>query len=139
MKTTEIYSKGELNAKAEVALMGLVTPVRDKDNIIYMLDYISKVIENNEPYMTGEQIYEKAVEFVDLKETMIVGLSVCRVMGMPCVNIIFKDIKDTNFKLDGVDGVLTYVHNSDGPDMSELGYCFFKKSRKQGNAYHRIG
>lgn len=136
MKTTEIYSKGELNAKAEVALMGLVTPVRDKDNIIYMLDYISKVIENNEPYMTGEQIYDKAVEFVDLKETMIVGLSVCRIMGMPCVNVIFKDIKDTKFKLDDSDGVLTYVHNYDGPDMSELGYCYFEK---KGNAYHRIG
>ncbi len=136
MKTTEIYSKGELNAKAEVALMGLVTPVRDKDNIIYMLDYISKVIENNEPYMTGEQIYEKAVEFVDLKETMIIGLSVCRIMGMPCVNVIFKDIEDTKFKLDNSEGVLTYVHNYDGPDMSELGYCFFEK---KGNAYHRIG
>ncbi len=136
MKTTEIYSKGELKAKAEVALMGLVTPVRDKDNIIYMLDYISKVIENNEPYMTGEQIYEKAVEFVDLKETMIVGLSVCRIMGMPCVNVIFKDIEDTKFKLDDSYGVLTYVHNYDGPDMSELGYCYFEK---KGNAYHRIG
>lgn len=139
MKTTEIYSKGELNAKAEVALMGLVTPVRDKDNIIYMLDYISKVIENNKPYMTGEQIYEKAVEFVDLKETMIVGISVCRIMGMPCANIIFKDVKDTKFKLDDTDGVLTYVHNYDGPDMSELGYCYFEKNEKKGNAYHRIG
>ena len=41
---TEIYSKGELNAKAEVALMGRVTPIRDKDNVVYMIDYINKVI-----------------------------------------------------------------------------------------------
>ena len=55
---------------------------------------------------------------------------------MPCLNIIFKDIKNTEFHLNDADGVLTYVHNYDGPDMSELGYCFFEK---QGNTYHRIG
>lgn len=135
MKTTEIYSKGELNAKAEVALMGLVTPIRDKDNIIYMLDYIAKVIEGNSKYMTGEDIYNEAVKYVDLNETMIVGLSCCTLMGMPCVNVIFKDIKDTKFKLDNEDGVLTHVHNFDGPDLSELGYCYFEK---RGSAYHRI-
>lgn len=135
MKTTEIYTKGELSAKAEVAMMGLVTPIRDKDNIIYMLDYIAKVLDPDQ-YMTGEQIYEKAVEFINPEETMIVGLSCCRLMGMPCVNVIFKDIKDTKYKLDDEDGVLTYVHNFEGPDLSELGYCFFEKT-PQG-AYHRI-
>lgn len=134
MKTTEIYSKGELNAKAELALMGIVTPICDKDNIVYMLDYIAKTIEGDDKYMTGEEIYNEAVRYVDLKETMIVGLSCCTLMGMPCVNVIFKDIKDTKFKLDDEDGVLTHVHNFDGPDLSELGYCFFKK---KGNTYHR--
>ena len=134
MKTTEIYSKGELNAKAEVAMMGCVTPIRDKDNIIYMLDYIAKVLDPD-MYMTGEQIYNKAVEFINLDETMIVGISCCRLMGMPCVNVIFKDIKDTKYKLDDRDGVLTYVYNFEGPDLSELGYCFFEK---RGNTYHRI-
>lgn len=136
MKTTEIYSKGELNAKAELALMGRITPIRDKDNIVYMLDYIAKTIEGNDKYMTGEEIYNEAVRYVDLKETMIVGLSCCTVMGMSCVNVIFKDIKDTKFKLDDEDGVLTHVHNFGGPDLSELGYCYFEKAG--GGFYHRI-
>lgn len=138
-KTTEIYSKGELKAKAEVALMtGYVTPIRDKDNIIFMLDYIANVIDEGHKYMTGEEIYNEAVKYVDLKKTMIIGLSVCRILGgtMPCVNVIFKDIKDAKFHLDDEYGVLTHVHNFAGPDLSELGYCFFEKVGK--NNYHRI-
>lgn len=134
---TEIYTKGELKAKAECALMGLVTPVRDKDNVIFMIDYIAKVLDCTE--MAAEEIYERATQFIDSKETQICGLSTSRVMGMPCVNIIFKDIKDTSFKLDSQDGVLCYVHNFHGAyDLSELGYCFFER-RGNTNQYHRIG
>lgn len=134
---TEIYSKGELNAKAELALMGTVTPIRDKDNVIHMLDYISKVLNCTE--LTGEEIYNRATQYTNFKETVICGLSCSTVMGMPCVNVIFKDIKDTSFKLDSEDGVLCYVHNYHGAyDLSELGYCFFER---KGNTsqYHRIG
>lgn len=133
---TEVYSKGELKAKAELALMGLVTPIRDKDNVVFLLDYISKVIDCTE--LTGEEIYQNATRYIDLSETVVCGISTSRVMEMPCVNIIFKDIKDTHFKLDSDEGVLCYVHNFHGPhDLSELGYCFFE--RKGGNQYHRIG
>lgn len=135
-KTTEIYTKGELRAKAEVALMGVVTPVRDKDNIIFMLDYIAKVIGHEE--QTGEEVYAKATQFVNLKKDMIVGLSTSTIMGsMKCVNIIFKGIKSKTFKLDYPRGVLTYVYNYDYPDGSELGYCIFEK--RANNTYHRIG
>ena len=69
---TEIYTKRELDAKAELALMGIVTPVRDKDNVIYILGYISKVLENEK---SGEEIYKEAVQYINLKETYIIGIS----------------------------------------------------------------
>ena len=43
-KNTEVLSKGELNAKAELALMGRVVQVIDRENMEYVLDYISKVL-----------------------------------------------------------------------------------------------
>lgn len=133
---TEIYTKRELGAKAELALMGIVTPVRDKDNVIYMIDYINRVLGITD--VSGEEIYAQATEFIKPKMTGIVGISACTMLGGECrvVNIVFKDHKDTKFKLDDQDGVLTYVYNYDWPDCSELGYCFFEK--KSGNMYHRI-
>lgn len=135
-KTTEIYTKGELRAKAEVALMGVVTPVRDKDNIIFMLNYIAKVIGHEE--QTGEEVYNEAMRYINPKKDMIVGLSCSTLLGsMKCVNIIFKGVKSKTFKLDYANGVLTHVHNYDWPDGSELGYSYFEK--KANNMYHRIG
>ena len=137
MKTTEIYTKGELNAKAELALMGIVTPIRDKDNIVYMIDYINKTLGMTD--MSGEEIYDEATRYTDDKETMIIGLSCSTILGGECrvLNVLMKDIKDTKFHLDTDEGVLCHVHNYDWPDCSELGYCFFQK--KSGNCYHRIG
>lgn len=134
MKTTEIYTKGELNAKAELAMMGVVTPIRDKDNIVYMIDYINKTLGLTD--MSGEEIYDEATRYTDDKETMIIGLSCSTILGGECrvLNVLMKDIKDTKFKLDTDDGVLCHVHNYDWPDCSELGYCFFKKN---GNLYRR--
>lgn len=129
---TELYTKDELNAKAEVALMGWVTPVRDKDNIIYMLDYISNVVNGNK---SGQNIYNVATEFINLDKTYIIGISCSTVHGMPCINIVFKDVENTLFKLDDPDGVLTYVYNLSDTECSELGYCFYER---KGYAYHRI-
>lgn len=127
-KRTEIYTKDELEAKAELALMGYVTPVRDKDNIICILDYIAKIVGLKfEVSMTGEEIYKQATQYSEEK-TYVCGISCTTLLGMPCVNLIMKDEGDTHFRLDSREGVLTYVFNFCGPDdLSELGYCFFKK------------
>ena len=131
----ELLSKGELNAKSELALMGLVVQILDKENMEYALDYIAKVLKCTE--MTGAEIYAEATEYTDPKKTEPVGLSTSTLFGgeFRVVNIIFKD-KDKTLKLDDPDGVLCHVHNFDAPDCSELGYCFFER---RGSSYHRIG
>lgn len=43
---TELFSKGELNAKAEIALMGRAVNITDKDNLAYVIDYICKVVKH---------------------------------------------------------------------------------------------
>lgn len=129
----EILSKGDLNAKAEVALMGLTVQILDRENMEYVLDYISKVVGNTE--MTGKEIYEEATKYTNPKDTEPVGLCCCRVLGMPTVTIIFKD-KGKSLKLDSPNGVLCHVHNYVDSICSELGYCFFER---KGPSYHRIG
>lgn len=131
----EILSKGELNAKAEIALMGITVQVLDRENMEYVLDYIAKVLNCTE--MTGEEIYDEAVQYVDLEETVPVGLSCSTLFGgeFRVVNIIFKD-KGKALRMTDPDGVLCHVHNFDAPDCSELGYAFFER---KGSSYHRIG
>lgn len=131
----ELLSKGELNAKSELALMGLVVQILDRENMEYVLDYIAKTINCTE--MTGKEIYDEATKYTDPKETEPVGLSTSTLFGgeMRVVNIVFKD-RGKSLKLDDPDGVLCHVHNFDAPDCSELGYCFFER---KGSSYHRIG
>lgn len=130
----ELLSKGELNAKAELALMGRVVQILDRENMEYVLDYIAKVLNCTE--MTGKEIYDEATKYTDPKETEPVGLSTSTLFGgeMRVVNIVFKD-RGKSLKLDDLDGVFCHVHNFDAPDCSELGYCFFERN---GNSYHRI-
>lgn len=131
----EILSKGELNAKAEVALMGRVVQVLDRENMEYVIDYIADTLKFHT--QLGEDIYNKATQYSNLEETFPVGISCSTLFGgeFKVINIIFKD-KGKSLKLDDPDGVLCYVYNFDAPDLSELGYCFFERN---GNAYHRIG
>lgn len=127
------YSKGELNAKSEIAMMGLVTSVTEEDDVIYMLDYISKVIDGE---AQGIEIYEKATEFINKDETFIVGINCCRIYEDACICIIFKDKLNDTFKIDDTDGTLIYTYNMSCPYYSELGYGFYKR---KGTSYHRIG
>ena len=131
----ELLSKGDLNAKSELALMGRVVQILDRENMKYVLDYIAKVLNCTE--MTGKEIYDEATKYTDPKETEPVGLSTSTLFGgeMRVVNIVFKD-RGKSLKLDDPDGVLCHVHNFDAPDCSELGYCFFER---RGSSYHRIG
>lgn len=135
IKNTEVLSKGELNAKAELALMGLVVQIIDRPNMEYVLDYLGKFLKDD---MSGKEIYDEAVKFVNLKKTAPIGVSVCRICGgeFVVINIIMKDKEDTNFAVDDEQGCLCHVHNVTAPDCSELGYCFFEK---KGPSYHRIG
>ena len=129
------FKNGRLNAKAECAMMGQVTLALGKDNFEYMLGYIAKTLGYEET--TGAEIYAKATEFINPKETEAIGLSCSTIMGTDrVVNIIFRDI-DKPFILDDPDGVLCYVYNYTDPWCSELGYCFFERQGLAG--YHRIG
>lgn len=128
------YSKGDLNAMSELALMGVCVSVSGEENLAYCLDYISKVL--NTDYMTGKQILDEAQRYTDKSETTPVGLCISTIMQeMICVAIIFKD-NGVPLRLDDPDGVLCHVHNFTAPDCSELGYCFFER---RGQFYHRIG
>lgn len=124
---TEVYSKGELKAIAELALMGLTINLQDRDNLIYVIDYICKVLKHTDS--TGEQILEKAEEYLDKEKTKPIGL-VCNIIGgeMKCLTVVLKDFDGSNFQIDNEYGVLCYVYNFTAPDFSELGYCFFEKT-----------
>lgn len=123
---TEVYSKGELNARAEVALMGRAVMLQDRDNLIYAMEYICKVLQAS---ITGEQILDMAEKYLDKEKTKPIGL-VCNTIGgdMKCLTVILKDFDGSPFQIDDEEGVLCYVYNFTAPDFSELGYCFFEKT-----------
>lgn len=121
---TEMYSKGELNARAELALMGRAVMLQDRDNLIYAIEYICKVLQAS---VTGEQILELAEKHLEEK-TKPIGL-ICNNLGdMKCLTVILKDFDGSHFQIDDEYGVLCYVYNFTAPDFSELGYCYFEKS-----------
>lgn len=119
------HTKGELNAKSEVALMGRPVQVTDPEELKYCFGYIAKVMNSDE---SGEEIYNLAVRYLDLDETKPIGFCCNTLLGyMKVITIIMKDVKAKHFSLTDEDGVLCYVYNFDAPDCSELGYCFFEK------------
>lgn len=124
---TEVYSKGELKARAELALIGRAVNLQDRDNLIYVIDYICKVLKHTDS--TGEQILEKAEKHLDKEKTKPIGLVCNTICGdMKCLTVILKDFDDGHFQIDDENGVLCYVYNFTAPDFSELGYCFFEET-----------
>ena len=129
------FKNGELNARAECAMLGMVVQAFKKESLEYMLGYIARTLGCEEA--TGAEIYAKATEFIDPTKTEAVNLSCSTIYGTDRVaNIVFRD-KDKPFVLDDPDGVLCYTYNFTYPDCSELGYCYFEK--KGLSDYHRIG
>lgn len=130
-----MHTKGDLNAKSELALMGRPVQVTDPEELKYCFSYIANVLKRDE---TGEEIYNEAVKYINLKETKPIGFCCNTLFGyMRVITIIMKDIKAKHFSLADEDGVLCHVHNFTCPDCSELGYCFFEKLSNGG--FRRIG
>ena len=138
--TTELTSKGELNAKCEIALMGRLVQVVDMPNLVYCMDYLCNTFRNTgvicDEETTGEYIMKKATEFINPDETVPVGFIVNTIMGeLVCVAIVMKDLGEP-MQIDSEDGILCYVYTFNAPDCSELGYCFFEKTK---SGIRRIG
>lgn len=121
---------GELCAKAEIALMGMVVMLNESD-VPDVLDYIGSVLGYTD--LSGKEIVTSATQYIDQTKTHICGISCSTVYGDPCVNIILKD-RGENFNSVADGRVLCYVHNFVVPYCSELGYCYFKK---KGGSYYR--
>lgn len=131
----EILSKGELNAKCELALMGYTIQILDMDNLEYCVKYVCKVINGRDEKMP-EICMEKLKRFLSYEEgnTSVNGFTVNTVLDMPVITFTIKD-KRERFNILSEDGVLCYCFNCAEPAFSEGGYCFFEKS---GNKIHRI-
>lgn len=139
---TEVLSKGDLKARAEMLLMGHVIQVTDEVNQKYIVDYVSRVLANvgNSEPVKSDEIWEKAFEFISNKEkTKVIGLSLNTIMNeMVVLTLIFKDFNEELFDIEDPKGVFCYCYNYTYPDCSELGYSFFKQD-KSTHKLHRIG
>ena len=134
MKKTEVYSRGDLNAKCELALMtGQCVSVRDVDNVRYCFEYIAKVVGSTTT--TADEFWEMMTQYLDKDKTYPVGFCMNKVFGMTCMTIILHDKGEVNHSLDHEDGQFCYVYNFDAPDCSELGYSYFER---RGNRYFRV-
>lgn len=69
---TEVLSKGELNARAEMLLMGHVIQVTDEVNQKYIVDYVSRVLANvgNSEPIKSDEIWEKPLNLLVIRKRL---------------------------------------------------------------------
>ena len=124
--------KNEMQARCELAMMGLVVACND-DEVQFMTDYICNTLGTQLfPFIHG-----RIQPYSDNKVTHIV----CnKVYGMPCITYLLETpYAPKPFEEDygsGYPCAFCYVLNLVDPDFcSEFGDCFFEK---RGNFYHRV-
>lgn len=122
---------GELNAKAEAMLMGLIVNVKPEE-VEYITRYIVKVLVN------CNRLHGDVDELTRLYMNMVTQYHKNTVEYM-CINVVMDMIQITYVfksrgKLDTKGGKLAYVVNTSVDYFSELTYCFFYM--KDGR-YHR--
>ena len=124
--------KQKTKAKAEVALMGIVT-FGDLMELEQMASYCSRVLEREFPR-------EKFINaFLPSKGIIPIGMCCSRVFNMPVITFICE-AKDTPkpFEEDygsGYPAAFCYVLNLEQPSFSEYGDCFFMQ---KGSIYRRV-
>lgn len=118
-------NNGKWSAKAEMILMGMMQPVSNAEEAIYIIEYILKVLDN-ETTVTGLDVFNDAHKYCD--DGIIQYIHVGTVCGMKMIALPMTTAEDTEpFDIVNPDGVFGYVYNVDDPQCSELGYTFFKK------------
>lgn len=126
------------NADAEAAAMGFVVPIESEEHVKHVLAYILRIIhldkKDYDAKSAAEEVFNDAHEFC---ETPISHISINRwAIGGDKMTMITLVEDDQMQSLTDEDGVLAYVYNVSAPDLSELGYVFFKKDNGR---IHRIG
>lgn len=126
--------KNVLSAKAEAILMGLMQPVEDNAEAEFICDYICTVLRELDT--TGEEILKLATQYA--KGATVKYIHIGRIQGFKMLTLVLKPktSKAKEIKLESRNGVFSYVYNFDAPDLSELGYTFFRKTPK---GFSRIG
>ncbi len=134
------YLKNKYSTESELALMGhliqLGLMAGNKEEAIFILDYICQVLGVKTDEVNGESIYERAMAYCD-EGTKVAGISTSRIMGEDrVINIVLKT-KDEEVDFASEEGCFCYVYNIDDDWCSEYGYSFFEKEFGLPY-YHRI-
>ena len=121
----------ELMARAEVAMMGFVVPVRSDAEVQSMYEYICGVLDHEE--MSSIDVMARIRQYT--KTHKVSHLFTKRIYGMPCVGFVIENddpeqgvAKPFTQKFAGNYYNFTYVLNLADDDMcSEFGDSFFSK------------
>lgn len=130
-------NKPELNAKAEMALMGATVVCDNNAQADYILNYIFNVLDHKDT--TPEKVIEEAFKYSkgDVKRIRHLVVNTL-VDGQVCIAMTLTTSKEEEkyYKLVDPQGTFAYVYNLTTPIFSELGYCFFKDV---GGLVKRVG
>ena len=115
--------KNRASGKAEAVMMGMTQCVDSNEEAIFILDYICKTLEKD---VKGQEIFDKATQYS--KGAKIKAVNVCTLMEELLVVSLPMETDEDKGKFDllSEDGAFSYVYNFTCPDLSELGYCYFK-------------
>lgn len=136
--------KSELNAVAEMALMGIVVPCED-DEAQYIAEYIAKVV--NLPFDVTDICVQINKHNPEGKENHIKYISVNKIEDMPIISFLLQIDVDENDEWyyprpltfeDGEDISYTfcYCYNLKVDYFSEFGDCCFTKD--SNGFFHRV-
>lgn len=121
--------------KAEMMLMGLVTPVESREEAQEMTDYILNVVRkgrSEDEQDTAEDVMKGVSTDCEIKHMVVNTLE-----DMVLITYLLDDGEEEYPEdLATRDGVFSYVYNVNISYFSELGYTFYNKV---GDHYKRIG
>lgn len=133
---------GEMTARCELAMMGMVVPVNDNSEVQPMTEYIAKVLKGD---CNLVDVLENAIN--RYQNNLVKYLVVNTVQGMPCITYLLDSgctEEDENyypapFEEDygsGYPCAFSYVFNLESDWCSEFGDCFFEM--RADGFYHRV-
>lgn len=128
----EKFSKTEAEAAAEIALMGVATPVYSEAQLKCMVDHVCFVLEMGNP----DEILENALHKYNSEELPVSWFIVNVIYDMPVIAFARESELVNPDGSMNEDGILCWNENLRFPDCSELGYVFFQSD--EGGYIHRI-
>ena len=119
----------EIHAKAEAVLMGMTQHVESMGEAEILVGHILSTFKATglQSRPTAQEVLKSALQYSPDKTIAYIGTSVL-MEQFRVINLVLKGKTAKTCRVTSQDGALAYCYNLDAPDLSELGYMWFKQT-----------